>query len=355
VDIGAGSVYAAQFRPAGRGLALQGLLHRPVTGADTMTSDGSLLDALLALRASPLFRSRRVLAHLPPQLLSGFPIRAHPARSETVEAAILRETRKYLSFPADEALLDWPSLSRARDDEGGGYKASVVALRRADLHRYLEVFRAAGLTLEVVDANVASLLRLHQRVRRDGPGRLMLCNLGAQESLIAVADDDGIVAHRTIPWGVEPLIKLLLEHLKALSDARQARELLSLEGLSYDERGETAFDRAEGEPAQARVRRALHQIVGPPLDQLMHELHELIAYVRAESRAFSLGRIELFGHACLIRNLDRFLERRMGTPVELVNPAERLDLNVDRLGVELRDAAEYSLAMGLALRSVPWL
>ena len=129
IDIGKNNIYAAQFKENRQGLVIRGLVHRQY-----QSENGGILEARDVL--IPLLRDvvkdkqlkgKRVVVHFPSEYILSFPISFQLGKDETVEAAIMRNSKQYLTFPLEEAIIDYPSLTLVSGEEGNKYRASVVA------------------------------------------------------------------------------------------------------------------------------------------------------------------------------------------------------------------------------------
>ena len=101
--------------------------------------------------------------------------------------------------------------------------------------------------------------------------------------------------------------------------------------------------------------RAVFQIITPYIEEVIHEFHKIIAYVRSEISNPIFEGIYLYGQGTRIRNLDRYIERRLNIPTKLVNPFTNATLSDKDIPTDTSEGALFALALGLALRKVPWL
>ena len=96
IDIGKNNIYAAQFKENRQGLVIRGLVHR-----EYQTDKGGILEAKDVL--IPLLRDvvkdkrltgKRVVVHFPSEYILSFPISFQLGKDETVEAAIMRSSKR---------------------------------------------------------------------------------------------------------------------------------------------------------------------------------------------------------------------------------------------------------------------
>jgi len=356
IDLNDGFLTAAQFRKGRQGSRVRGLLSLPLPaafGADA-GEDEALVDALKTVRSCGLFKGRRVVFNLPLQDLSFFPVHFPFNPQEDPEEGILREAAKFLSYPPDEAMIDYPSLFQNQ----GTFHATVVAARRQVVDRWLVILRQAGFTAEVMDFYVASLIRLHQRLFAPTERADILCHLGRTCIMLAVISSEGILSISEISWGVQLLREKIETNLALPVGGPEAVKLLSAYGLGYMERGnipeEMADDMRLDDDAR-NIYRAIFQIISPTVNGLAYECHNTIGYVRSVRENVGFGTVYLYGLAGLISHLDRYLEEQVEIPVHLVDLKAHLDVGGSKGPILLSGEISPAPVLGLAMRELPWL
>ena len=362
IDIGSNNIYAAQLKENKQGLVVRGLVHREYESQTDgiFESRDVLIPLLKDVVKDKRLKGKRVVVHFPSQYILSFPISFQLGKDEAVETAILRHSRQYLTFPVEEAIIDYPSLTPVSDDEGNKYRASVVAARKDQMADYLSMLKQAGLTVEVVDFGVSSLLRLHNYPQPDIQNQVILCNIGYGQSLLSVVAKDSILVQRNVPWGVQPVLKNLQANLELSTDSDKAKILLKKYGLFYEDCLDCQID--EGAPAEKTqpdemrdMYRAIYQIVNPLIEELVHELHKVIGYARSEEQDAVLEGIFIYGPGSYIRHLEQYLEKRLNIPASLMNPLTKVALPEEGILSDFSEGGSFGLALGLAMRKVTWL
>ena len=356
IDLNDGCLTAAQFRKGRDGPRVRGLLCLPLpaaSGADA-AEDEALVDALKTVRSCGLFTGRRVVFNLPLQDLSFFPVHFPFNSGEDPEEGILREASKFLSYPADEAMIDYPSLFQLQ----GTCHAAVVAARRQVVDRWLVILQRAGFTAEVMDFTVASLIRLHQRLFAPSDRADILCHLGRTCIMLAVITGEGILSISEISWGARLLWDKIETNLALPAGGPEAVKLLSAYGLGYMEQGSIAKAVTDdgGVDDEARnIYRAIFQIISPTVNGLAYECHNTIGFVRSVRENVAFGTVYLYGLAGLVSHLDRYLEEQVKLPVQLVDLKAHLDIAGSKRPILLSGEFSPAPVLGLALRDLPWL
>jgi type IV pilus assembly protein PilM len=236
IDIHRHNIYAVQLKKTRDGLAVRGLTHAEVeNGAEKAWEAGdALIPRLKEIANNKAFRGKRVLAHLPSEYTYTFPITIQVGEGSTVEEAILLESGKHLPFPVEEASIDYPSIVSAPSGKAQKYKATIIAAQIERMKQFVLMLKQAGLVVEAVDADIASLVRLHQYVHEVDADPIMLCHVGYTKTLLSIVTEDRILVHRSVPWGIQILLTKLQENLE-LSHG-QSRVLLKEYGLFRKDR-----------------------------------------------------------------------------------------------------------------------
>jgi type IV pilus assembly protein PilM len=355
INIGMHHIYAAQIKVTRKGVTVTGLDHRELiagTGADP-DENPELISACSEMSKNRRFRGKSVALHLPDKNISVFPIRFKVGRGETMAQVILRECRKHLSFPVEEAVIDYPSVSPAPVSGADTYKATIIAARREVIQGYIDLMKQAGLTVEAVDFPVSSLLRLHTHIHDAVRGPIILCNIGREQSLFSAVSQDSILALRNIPWGVQPLLSEISANLEHMTGKDNIAFLLKSYGLGYENRysDEHKDDRSR-DASRSETSRAIYQTITPYIDELVYEFHKMIGHGKAEEQYTEFEGIHMYGFASWIHWVGPYFEKRLGIPTRVLNPFKHLDITDKLLLPQLSDGAPFALALGLSLRKI---
>jgi type IV pilus assembly protein PilM len=361
IDIGNRNIYAAQLKENKQGLVVSGLVHREYQGGGdgVLNAAKTIVPLLKDVVRNKRLKGRRVVVNIPDQYVLSFPLSFQVGKDETVEGAILKNSRQYLTFPPEEAVIDYPSLTTLSGDEGSRFKASIVAARTDHVSDYLSMLKQAGLTVEVVDFTISSLLRLHSYPHKTIQNPLILCNVGATQSMLSILTTESILVQRHIPWGVQTLVSNLQANLELSDDKERAKVLLKKYGLFYEDCLECNIETtstASGDSDESRdMYRAIYQIINPLIEELVHECHKVIGYARSEEQDAVFEGIYIYGQGTFINHLDRYLEKRLNIQTRLMNPLTKVALADDSVAADLSEGGPFGLALGLALRKVIWL
>lgn len=358
IDMSNHDIYAAQFRHSRKGPLVRGLTYRKGSGEITELRDGgnALTSLLKDISKDKNFSGRRVALHLPSHIVSSFPLGIQVEKEESLEEAILRESKAYISFPMEKAVIDYPSLVSLPSDDAAQYKAIIVAAQRDHINQYFHISKRAGLTVEAVDFGVSSLIRLHSHIYNAPCSPVILCHIDNAQSLIAVVTKESILAARYVPWGLRYLMAKIEASLELPNNEDRTKILLKKYGLSYDDdQGcKSEMDQAEGIRTDS-MQKTIYQIITPYIEELINEFHKITAYLRSEEKDAVVERIYIYGQGTFINRLDDYIQKRFNIPTTLINPMMELALDDEGILPDISEGAPFGLVLGLAMRKVTWL
>jgi type IV pilus assembly protein PilM len=358
IDIGSQDIYAVQLKEIRHGFAIRGMLHRGIDEEVTGIPDANdtLVPLLKEISRNRQFLGKRVVVHFPSQNIFSFPIRFQVGNTETIEEVIIRESKERLPFPMEEAIIDYPSIVSLPSGEASEYKATIVTVHRDHMKQYLLMLKQAGLIVEAVDFGVSSLIRLHNHLYDAIRNPIILCNIGQTQSLLSIVTKDSILAQHNVAWGIQILLRRILTNLELSNEKDKAKILLIKYGLVHEDRESCNNGPDVTEDITTdNIRRAIYQIIASYMEELTHELHKIVGYVRSEERNVVFEGIYMYGQAPFIRCLDHYLERRLNSPTTLINPMTKVVLSDNSTLPDISEGAPFALALGLAMRKVPWL
>lgn len=358
IAIGDHNIYAAQLKAADSGPVIEGLLRREVVKSisEADSNDSEIIALFKEIGKSHRFSGKRIVVSLPSRDEIAFPIRFTVDKNESLEEAIVRESSEHLTFPIQEAVLDYPSISAEAPEPTDRYRATVVAVKKERVNAYVQMLKKAKLSVEAVDFRVSALIRLHQQIFKPSDDIVVLCNIGQNQTQLTFLTKDSILGQRNISWGIQTLHDRILTNLPSLKDKSKSTILLKTHGLAYEKRtAGIGLDEEERDAAMDNLHRTLYQILSPSIDELVFEFHKMISYIRAEHRKPAFEGIFIYGQAASIAHLDSYFERHLKIPTKQVNPVRAMGIgnqNIIPLGAA---EASYAVALGLAMRRIPWL
>jgi type IV pilus assembly protein PilM len=359
IDIQERQIFAVQLQSSRQGNAIRGLAHAEIDENWQVDNPIASIDALRPplkkMAKNKSFGGKKAVLHVPSQHIISFPIRLKPAKAESLEQAIVRESAAYLPFPIEEAVIDYPSLESVTSGDTTEYKAVMIAVHRDLIEKYVGILNQVGLVVEAVDSQVSSLIRLHRHFSNGASGPTILCHLGMAQTLLVIVSNDSILAQRYVPAGLQYLLGKITDNLALSLGKNNAKVMLQKYGLAYQDQQGADREAIDQSGETTRLQRVIYQILSPQVEELLHELHKIIGYVRSEAPHTVFENIFVYGPGVLIRKLDDYLAKRLSIPTQLLNPLHTMELSNDGIQVDPSEGGLFALAMGLAMRKVAWL
>jgi type IV pilus assembly protein PilM len=358
IDVTDQALYAAQFQNTRQGKVVRHLAgYRLAAGAAGGEPNDDLIPALKTVAKARRFQGKVVNLLLPEQHVNCFLVSFDLGSDENLEDAIAKECRRSLSFPLEEAVVDYASLLESQKKKRR-YKVAIVAVRRDIVSAYINLARKAGLSVGVIDLHLSAMLRLHQFLFPLTDTPVLLCNVDDTTTLLSVVTKQRILAQRQASWGIRPILKRLTANLELDEDEGQAAAMLARYGLMHEK-----LSSATGRPpaikgrrkSEMAIYRTLFRLLIPYVEELIHELYQITGYVRSEMDAARFDEIVLYGWASDFNYLDQYIEKRLNIPTKAINPMTKLSWGLDSPDLDDIAGAPFAPALGLALRKVSWL
>ncbi len=358
INIGDQSISAIQLKETGNGLAVREWFYQKLEEdfEDVPVKKNVLVYALKEMIKKKKFAGRRAIILIPTKNVSSFPIRFKVDETESIESAIVRESKERITIPMNEAAIDYTSVAKVGNEDGDRYNAAVIVVKNDLVRQYINMIKQAGISVEVIDYGLLSLIRLHQYLYNAIHDTVILCHIGYKESLLSIIGNDRILAQRNITWGVQPIIEKLQQNLGLSEDSKAAKTLLRNYGLIYEKRqnDKNATDAASDNNLDSRIR-PTYQVIVPYINKLIHEFQKMIAFFRSEEHDTAIKNIYIYGQGTIIHHLDQFFESSLNIKTELINPLEKVSFSDHSILPEVFEDTPLTLALGLGMRRVKWL
>ncbi|MFQ5601360.1 MAG: hypothetical protein ACE5G2_12515, partial [Candidatus Krumholzibacteriia bacterium] len=210
-------------------------------------SDAAWLDAFRRLRKAAPGAGRRVVCCGPSSWVDALPLRV-PATGE-LEDLLVERARQHLSYPVEEAVLDYVGPQSLTD---GTRRALLVAVPRLQVCRLLGAAERSGLRVEVIETAGTALQRALVRLERLDERRTLLVHLDRRHGLFLVVDHEALYVERLLSWGADRFRDVVAAQLDV--PAASAERLLRRH-----------MQESAGVAAWEEVRAATDEIVSPVL------------------------------------------------------------------------------------------
>jgi Tfp pilus assembly PilM family ATPase len=221
---------------------------------------------------------------LPPSWTIALPVHLPPAGA--VEELLVERARAQLSFPVEEAVLDYLE-PEARPD--GSRRVLLYAVPSARATALVEQAAAAGGAVLAVESSGTGLQRALAQANLLDRRQTLVVHVDDEHVLFLIADHERIAAERALAWGMSRIAAAVASQLE-VPPAGVPALLAPVEDPDDPEAG-------------GDVARAVGEIAAPHLAELEREAERMQAYCRSEFRDRGVERVLLTGLAAEVRCL----------------------------------------------------
>lgn len=251
---------------------------------------------------------------------------------EEIEDHVLWEAEQYITFGADESMIDFHILG---ENEGGGKDALVAAAKTDVVDNFSEIIKSAKMTVKVVDLNVIALSNIFEEIAGDNleeysQGTLLM-DFGAQSTKIVIYKRGGPIFTKEIPIGGG----LITEEIQ--------RQM----GVSYEE----AEDLKTTQDENGNLPEEILNIINAQVDQQVAEIRKNINFYVTQGSAEKVSYCFVTGGSSLLPGMIDKLSVVAGVPVERLDIFSAVKIDEKKVGQNLEQLAAISpIVIGLAMR-----
>ncbi|MBC7246629.1 MAG: type IV pilus assembly protein PilM [Actinobacteria bacterium] len=340
LDISSNSVKVAEVT-IGKGEAVLtnlGIVHIPEgVVRDGEVEDGvTLAEALKELWPLTGIKSKSVTLGIANQKVIVRPIELPYMEKEELESALRFQVQEFIPIPVDDAILDFDIIEEFMTaEEERMLTVLLVAAHKEMIQSFIEVLRAAGLSIAAIDLKAFALPRslIPMEALQAGYGEgeaLCLINVGAGITNITILKEGAPRFARFLLRGGDDFVRAVVNRLD-----------MQWEEAESVRRGMIVNPEATGVLEQEIV-----NFVG--------EIRRSIDYYVAQTQERAFSKVILSGSGSLTVNLAQEMNRGLRLPVEIGRPFQNVQLG--KLPYTPEELAEIepsvAVCVGLALREV---
>jgi type IV pilus assembly protein PilM len=277
------------------------------------------------------------------------PRKLDPRDPEKVWEALQSEARRYLPYPPEEAVLDFLTVGKVRDEEEEKLEVLLVSAPEEKVNAHLSLLSAAGLHCTFIDIVPCAVIRIASpNGVRDSDGATVVVEIGDRATVIAIVRAGQLLFSRSVNTGGATLTEVIAETLGL--EAERAETFKRKYGIDHRASGTAEFaDDSRISPQS--MPGILYKLCQQELKRLSHEIKRSVDYFVTQFCEVNVGRVLLFGGGANLRGLTEFLADETGLIVDVGDPFVSVRAHGALLNEEVdRDRASFSVALGLALR-----
>lgn len=334
LDIGTNAVRVVQLAKSGaNGWSLQHFGYAPIdsklSSSNSADAQRRLGEIIMTAVGQSGIHTKDVVIGLPSQKTFTTVIDVPTMAESELKSTIKYQIDQFIPMSIDEAKVDWVLLGQSAHDPK---KQEVLVASTAVSYAEERLEFVEGLGFNVIGAEPDPIAMIRSLLPAGVTDARLLVDMGDQSTDIAITYGDSPRLVRTIPVGLQSLIKAAVQNLNVQED--QARQFILKFGLTPD--------RLEGQ-----VLRALEST----LDNFASELVKSIKFFQTRYPSIPVGGVLLSGFSSTIPQFGEYVATKVGVASSLANPWQAVTVSQKDQQQLAPVSAEFATVIGLAQRS----
>lgn len=332
LDISTTAVRAVQLTQNGDKWSLDHYGFAPVelkiSSSDSPENQKKLGEIIMTVLNQSGIRARDVIIGVPSSKVFATVVDMPEMPENELESTIKYQADQYIPTSVDESKVDWAVLSKVNKNVPKN-EVLIASVANSFIEARLDLVESLGLNVVAIEPDSLALVRSLQP-RGIAEGRLII-ELGDFASDIIITYDDAPRLIRSVPIGVQSLIKSASQNLNVQPD--QAQQFIYKFGIQQD--------KLEGQ---------IYRAVSNTLDQFMSEIVKSVKFFQTRYPNIPLTTIITSNYAVSVPGFGQYLAERMGHAVQPGNPWQNIRVNATDQATLQPLSAQFGVAIGLAQR-----
>lgn len=333
LDIGTNAIRVVQLSPSGaNNWSLSNFGYAPldpsISASSSPEAKRRIGDVIMTAIGQSGIRTKNVAIGLPSNKTFTTVVEVPMMSEAELKSTLKYQIDQYIPMAAADAKVDWALLGASLHD---ATKQEVLVASTANSYAEERLEFVEGLGLNVIAAEPDPLAM----VRSLSPGAVndarLILDMGVQSTDLAITFGDSPRLVRTVPMGLQTLVKAAVQSLNVQED--QANQFILKFGL--------APDRLEGQVFRA---------IEPTLDNFTTEITKSIKFFQTRYPEVPVGGVMLSGYSATIPQFGEYVSSKVGIASSLANPWQRVRVSEADQQQLMSVAAEFATAIGLAQR-----
>jgi type IV pilus assembly protein PilM len=337
LDIGSSSVKVVQLKETSKGLHLVNFGVEPLP-AQTIV-DGAIMnqtavvDAIKTLRDSLGIKGKEVATAISGHSVIIKKIKVPPMTPEELEEQIPWEAEHHIPFSKDDVEIDHQLVG---SEAGGQMELLLVAAKKEVVSDYSMVIREAKLQPMVMDVAAFTIQNAFEANYPVVPEEAVaVINIGATLSNINIIAGGTSAFTRDVTVGGNAFTEEIQKRLNVSQEEAEAWKIGSA-----------------GEGSGEVVPQEVEAVIASVADSMAGKFQRSLDFYLAAASDASITKIYLCGGSAKVPALQRALEEKSRTAVEVMDPFRKVSVDEHKFDMAFvqQHAAEAAVAVGLALR-----
>lgn len=341
LDIGASSIKAVLFNGEEKHISLAAAMTAPSPPKGMLSEapldEEEMARAIVHLLSEAKSTTTTVNIALPDNKVYTKVLEMPSLSDKELSSAIYWEAEQYIPVPLETITLDWKVLKRPeKTDTDNKMQVLLVGAPMQLIQKYQKILGMAGLTIEYIETEILSVIRALMYPYMQNKDTIfpstIIVNIGAMTTSLAIIKGGIIVFTYAIAIGGAALNRAIAADFGF--SLNQAEEYKKTYGISKQELGGKISESTK-----------------PILLSVVGEIKKAIAFYKDKYKNDApIQQVLLTGGTAKLPGIDSFFAENIGIETATANPWQVL--NNQEVPREIIDnAADYTIAIGLALRS----
>lgn len=332
LDISMTAVRVVQLAPSGAGRwTLRHYGYAPIdiktASADSAEAKKRLGEVIMTVVGQSGIKTKNVVISLPAGKTFVTVVDMPTTHPDELNSTIKYQLEEYIPMAIDESKVDWAVLGQSLHDPS---QQEVLLASTAISYTEERMELVEGLGFDVIAAEPEQLAMIRSVLQSGAKDAQVIVNMGEQSINVAIVYGDTPRLVRTIPNGLDTLVRAAAQNLAIEED--QARQFILKFGL--------AQDKLEGKVVQA---------IETTLDGFVSELSKSVKFFQTRYPALAIGGIVLTGYSGTIPQLDQYIAAKVGIRTVIANPWQFVSVPKNDPQI-MTVASDFAVAVGLAER-----
>lgn len=333
LDIGTNAVRVVQLAPNGQdSWTLQHYGYAPVdmktTSASSKESERRLGEIIMTAVGQSGIKTKNVVIGLPAQKTFTTVIEVPTMPDAELRSTIKYQIDQYIPMSIDDAKVDWALLGQSMHNP---QQQEVLLASTANAYAEERLEFVESLGLNVIAAEPDPIAMIRALLPSGVPDGRLIIDVGEMSTNLVITCNDAPRLVRTIPTGLQSLVKAAVQNLNVQED--QARQFILKFGL--------APDRLEGQVFRA---------VENTLEGFTAELIKSIKFFQTRYPNTPVGGILLSGYASVVPKFGEYISAKTSIASSQANPWQKVRVSQGDQQQLSTIATEFAAAVGLAQR-----
>ena len=336
LDIGSSSIKAVELKKV-KGEVQVAHLGVERLGSDIVVDSMIVDSGSVSGAISKLFSEHKFGSKLVATAVSGHSVIVKKISMQTVPEnevpdLLQTEAAQYIPFDMNDVNIDYQVLSEETNEPQ--MDVLLAAVKKDKILNYTNVLSLAGKIPEVVDIDAFALQNCYEYNYEPSPSSTVaLLNIGASVMNINIVKGSTPLFTRDVSVGGNQYTDSLQKELD----------------LNFDDAESLKMGHKVGTVSEDAKTPILQQVT----EIIVLEIQKTFDFFRATAAGQHIEKIYLAGGSSAVPGLVEALRQEFSMPVEMLNPFQRIQANVNGPDAELvqQNAGQLAVAVGLALRS----